>query len=521
MSQMAKSAREKLKAKARSLAASKAEKVDSSDWSPAEPLNADAKTGMRPISQRAYKGGGKVDGKAVKARADRKARKSGGRVETEIGVGMANKNMKEANKARPGVKHIGGFKDGGAADGGVKDKKALGAIDPSPKRGKAEHYKKGGKAKKADGGETMGSRLVKGLHRMTGYKSPAEKMEEGLKGVGKGQTADYSQEERGELNRMLSKDSSLPEPAEAMERSGKYQDYKKGGRANRDMGGKIKEALNKAVGYKSPGQKLEEGLKNVGKGETATYSAEERERLGSMAEGRKSGGRKWIQEAIEKPGALRKALKVKEGEKIPAKKLEAAAEKGGKLGKRARLAQTLGRMNRATGGATMDLAGMKKAAKKPSGKGKTTNIEIKIIAGKEHMRPNVAGMKPSGADDMPPMMPPGVGAPPPAAPPGLPAMPLPGAAPGGMPMPPGRKAGGRITKVASSYKDMQAGAASGEGRLQKTDIARRHGDAPARKEGGRISRVARSYKDMTAGAGSGEGRLQKEDIAKAKAGRGK
>jgi hypothetical protein len=50
---------------------------------------------------------------------------------------------------------------------------------------------------------------------------------------------------------------------------------------------------------------------------------------------------KWIQGAIKKPGALRKELGVKAGEKIPAKKLEKAAEKGGKEGKRARLAETL------------------------------------------------------------------------------------------------------------------------------------------------------------------------------------
>ena len=36
--------------------------------------------------------------------------------------------------------------------------------------------------------------------------------------------------------------------------------------------------------------------------------------------------------------------KVKKGKKIPAKKLAAAAKKGGKLGQRARLAQTLKKM---------------------------------------------------------------------------------------------------------------------------------------------------------------------------------
>ena len=54
----------------------------------------------------------------------------------------------------------------------------------------------------------------------------------------------------------------------------------------------------------------------------------------------------WIQKAIKKPGALRKSLKIKKGQKIPQKKLQAAAKKGGKLGKRARLALTLKRLRR-------------------------------------------------------------------------------------------------------------------------------------------------------------------------------
>ena len=54
----------------------------------------------------------------------------------------------------------------------------------------------------------------------------------------------------------------------------------------------------------------------------------------------------WIQKAIKKPGALRKSLKIKKGQKIPLKKLQAAAKKGGKLGQRARLALTLRRLRR-------------------------------------------------------------------------------------------------------------------------------------------------------------------------------
>ena len=56
--------------------------------------------------------------------------------------------------------------------------------------------------------------------------------------------------------------------------------------------------------------------------------------------------KKWIQRAIKKPGALRKSLGVKKDQKIPAKKLAAAAKKKGKTGQRARLAQTLRKMSR-------------------------------------------------------------------------------------------------------------------------------------------------------------------------------
>ncbi len=54
----------------------------------------------------------------------------------------------------------------------------------------------------------------------------------------------------------------------------------------------------------------------------------------------------WIEGAIKKPGSLRKTLNVKKGEKIPKDKLKAAAKKEGITGKRARLALTLGKMNK-------------------------------------------------------------------------------------------------------------------------------------------------------------------------------
>jgi hypothetical protein len=56
---------------------------------------------------------------------------------------------------------------------------------------------------------------------------------------------------------------------------------------------------------------------------------------------------KWIQEAIKKPGALRKTLKVKKGEKIPESKLKKAeSSKNPKTVKRALLAETLKKMHK-------------------------------------------------------------------------------------------------------------------------------------------------------------------------------
>ncbi len=58
----------------------------------------------------------------------------------------------------------------------------------------------------------------------------------------------------------------------------------------------------------------------------------------------------WIAGAIKKPGALHAEMGVKMGTKIPAGKLAAAAGKGGKLGQRARLAETLEGMHKKKGG---------------------------------------------------------------------------------------------------------------------------------------------------------------------------
>lgn len=57
--------------------------------------------------------------------------------------------------------------------------------------------------------------------------------------------------------------------------------------------------------------------------------------------------KKWIAGAIKHPGALRKSLHVKEGEKIPVSKLKKAEHsKNPKIKRRAILAETLKKMHK-------------------------------------------------------------------------------------------------------------------------------------------------------------------------------
>lgn len=52
----------------------------------------------------------------------------------------------------------------------------------------------------------------------------------------------------------------------------------------------------------------------------------------------------WIAKATENKGGLHESLGVPQGEKIPKAKVNKAASKPGKVGKQARLAQTLGKL---------------------------------------------------------------------------------------------------------------------------------------------------------------------------------
>jgi hypothetical protein len=177
--------------------------------------------------------------------------------------------------------------------------------------------------------------------------------------------------------------------------------------------------------------------------------------------GRASGGKNWIAGAVKRPGALHKELGVAPDKKIPAKKLNMAAKKGGKEGERARLAKTLkGLPHKSTGGE----AGANRAHS-ADGIIRPTRAKGGRASGKTNINIIVAPAKPAMAPPMGAPMPPGGPMGLRQAPPPPPAMPPQGIAPGPPAgMPPGammgRKSGGRAYPI----KD---GAGGGKGRLEK------------------------------------------------------
>lgn len=100
-------------------------KVDASSYSPPEGLHANVQTGMRPVSRQAFKEGGSVSGSKAEPRADRKPRGN------QLVKDFVNRDDKEANEERAGIKHRGGFAHGGVPGvrtGNKRVHKSLGGI---------------------------------------------------------------------------------------------------------------------------------------------------------------------------------------------------------------------------------------------------------------------------------------------------------------------------------------------------------------------------------------------------------
>ena len=135
---------------------------------------------------------------------------------------------------------------------GILNKKAVGDVQVKPVRGNAENYKKGGRTKKQVGGSDG---VVSKLDKLVGYKSPAQKLEEGLKDVGKGRTSSYSSSDKAAVSDIAKGGSGSTLPSDETE-FGKSQNYKKGGRTGRATGGLIN-ALKGGKKAKSKGAKTD------------------------------------------------------------------------------------------------------------------------------------------------------------------------------------------------------------------------------------------------------------------------
>jgi hypothetical protein len=530
MSDMAKQARAAMKAKASKLTtADPHQKVDSSTWTPPEPLNTEAKTGLRPISRRAFKKGGKVMGSKPKTNLG-KATRGGNKPLTPDN--FANKDVKAANQDRAGIKHVGALKRGGAAkrkgyatDGSVDEigkfldedtmpmpkapedtrsyeqmpdvtpaeaKRMRAIMDAESRKNRA--YEAGEKAKSDYGitGRKSGGRTGKaGGGAMAGAQKMLQEAQQ-TAGVPSA-TMNFTGIKKGSLS---------PMRATGMKKGGtaKHDD------AKQDMA-LIKKMIKPAAmrkGRADGGENTtDQALPELEAKLPQKFIVTDRDgvQYGSTYASRKAADRAADKRDMEYGAVKYRVVPMKADGGRAARKEGGSVFSGpGYPGKVPGV--TGGRIARATGGKT-------------KGKGKT-NINIVIAAGKpagQDMMGPPPGMD-GGPQGLPiPVPPPGAGSMPMGggAPMPMPPMPAAGPAPGPAPMP--RKAGGRITKVASSYKDMEAGAAGGEGRLQKTDIAKKHKDAPAFKAGGK---VYRSYKDMDAGSASGLGRLEKTEIQKRK-----
>jgi len=511
MSETAKKARAAMKAKASRLAASDPKmKVDSSSWSPAEPLDTDAKTGARPLVKRLYKKGGKVLGKceggATMKRADRKARKSGGRTEAEkrekrylTPDNLINRDVRMANDAREGKKHVGAFGKGGKTN---RAKRAayegnLGeiALNSMPFRG--AHARELGldpvevaraATKAGDAGNLWGkSRKIKNTDDDSGMKKGGRTGK-----FGGGTMGDNPIAEQG---RMMGKAAGMA--------------YKKGGSAKKrehhadgEMVGDAKTieelikkypAPTKTNPPKAPAKPIRRPmtLDEERAANAAAFDKEQQEYQRSLPQNQKSGGKvshmewehskadlKQDKKLAKKHGmSMEKWEKSKLDEKHDKQQSTEGLKKGGRTARYAGGGVFSGDSKSKIPGATGGRSAHAKGGK--AGKSKT-NINIIIGAGGMGQKPELGdGMMPNAPVGAPPRPLP---VPPPAAmPQGGAPMPMPpmgggmgGGDAGGPPMPPmamARKSGGRTIHV------INHGAGGGKGRLEKIKA---YGLKPAR-----------------------------------------
>jgi hypothetical protein len=444
---MSRNARRAMRAKIHRLTSAKSGKVDASDYGPEQVLNSEAKTGMRPISRRAYKKGGKVvavSGADAKQNAGKKPRSGSKHLTVDA---LVNRNYKDANEAREGKKHVGALKTGGRAmkkgGGGVPD--VYTSSRPTDDSGRPISNKELNLA--PGGGETTPAPKPKPAAKPVMRSGPSPKTVS--------ETAAYMRNVRKSGGRAW--EGSAKDEAQDKKLAKKYgmsmESWEKSKMDKKHDTQHSAKGLNKGG---RTGKSLGGVLKDVGK-----YGA-----LGIAAN-----------EVAKNPSLLMGGLGALAYKAFDKKKDGAAAgpavagkKRGGKLtsldGEMQTQEKVSGRIAKRDGGS---LAGLEmnsggRAKKKKSG----TNINIVIATGKgqPQMDPNAQqAPAPQGVPvQMPPPPQPQAGAPMPMP---MPAPMPPAGGPGAGPVPMPRKAGGRTYR---SYKDMDAGAGSGLGRLEKTEI---------------------------------------------------
>lgn len=227
-----KALRNQASAKAKRLTSASTGKVDASSWTPeSTPVESELQTGMKPISRRAFKRGGKVEGAKAKHHAGKKPRKAGNAPATP--VAMANRDMKQANKERPGKELVGALKRGGKVhDDEAEDKKLIKkVVKPS-----AIKKKSGGEVlrtkKNSDGSQqyVRGSGPMDRIDTLSKYQN---------KTYGDSEKA-FREGDKYESNKLLKGASSLDkaQQEEAKDEIGsRTTPFKKGGRTKRASGG--------------------------------------------------------------------------------------------------------------------------------------------------------------------------------------------------------------------------------------------------------------------------------------------
>ena len=443
MSEAAKAARKAMKDKiARLVRTDPKQVVDASGYTPPDALDADVKTGARPISRRLFKRGGKVvkvHGEHGAKHAGRKPRKAGGR-SLATPDNLVNRNVRNANEERDGSKHVGAFKRGGKAHrkhrdmgGGLLETPGT-PVSPSEQDLADRIAAQNAAAKKA--AIDLAQRAQKPPPVVN---APAQRAQKPPPVV----NAPAQHKRGGKAEHMdAAADKKLIKKAfrqhETAEHGGKHVPLhlKKGGVTHKADGG-VTENFNPNEG--APFFIMHKNGSKVGSANTLAGARKSVDRRDN-----EYGG--YAHRIVDSTGRTR----VKKGGSVSDGELEGTRPTGGRLARK-------------HGGAA---------------KGK---MNVNIIIGRGHGDQQPGAMMPPGG-----MPPGGPGIPQMRAPPGTPpgllppgagpmgAMPpggMPPGAPPPMPMPPGRKAGGRVGhRKYRTEHDMDAGGGGGLGRLEKIEI---------------------------------------------------